>query len=166
MNTKAPIGMINIVHNGKVVVFDPSEFWDMSDLEGDPRGTYATAMEQFGRVTHWLAIIKHKQRGAENEAKAYAGRLYHSLKVEGGYMSKYRGSRPTEAAVDQAMWEDKTYREFQENISKLQEIADQLWGMQKTVQIKLDAIKATADFIKSAQIAHATELKHNAQSKP
>ncbi len=159
MNTKAPTSSINFLDNGKVIVFDPTEF-SHYDTTTDPQEQYTRAIEQYSVVTYWLSKQRKKMRAASAEFSAYAGRLYHQLKAEGGYMAKYRGTRPTEDGVKQALWEDKGYRELTQNESDLQEVCDQLWGLQKTVEHKLNALKEMCALIKANSYAAVQENRH------
>jgi len=148
MNTKAPTAIINFVHNGKAIAFDPSEFSYFGD---NPQESFELSVHQFSQAEFWLSTMKKRRRVAEQELAIYSGHLYHQLKIEGGYMAKYKGSRPTEGALQQAMWEDKTYRELSAALSELEEVVDQLWGIVKTVERKFDAVKEMCALTRSAQ---------------
>ncbi len=158
-STNAPTALINIVDNGKVVIFDPSEF-SYIDVTTDPMVQYQKAIEQYGQASYWLSKQRKRLRAAQAEFSAYSGRLYHQLKAEGGYLSKYRGTRCTEDGVKQALWEDKGYRELTQNEYDLQEVCDQLWGLQKTVEHKLYALKEMCTMIKANRYAEGQENRH------
>jgi hypothetical protein len=147
MYTKAPTSIINFVHNGKAIAFDPSEYQYFGD---SPRESFEVAIAQYSVAAFWLSTMKKRLRVAEQEIAIYAGRLYHQLKIEGGYQAKYKGSRPTEVSLQQAMWDDKTYRELSNSLSELEEIVDHLWGLQKTVERKFEAIKEICSLTRAA----------------
>jgi hypothetical protein len=148
MQTKAPTSIINFVHNGKAVSFDPSEFQHFGD---NPQDSFELAIHQYSVSAFWLATMRKRRRVAEQEVLVYTGRLYHSLKIDGGYQAKYKGSRPTEESLKQAIWDDKTYRELSNTLSELDEIIDQLWGLQRTVERKFDAIKEICALTRAAR---------------
>jgi hypothetical protein len=148
MYTKTPTAIINFVHNGKAISFDPTEYQAFGD---NPQESFELAIRQYSVSAFWLATMRKRKRVAEQEICVYTGRLYHALKIDGGYQAKYKGSRPTEESLKQAIWDDKTYRELSSNLSELEEIVDQLWGLQKTVERKLEAVKEICALTRSAR---------------
>jgi hypothetical protein len=146
--TKAPTSIINFVHNGKAIAFDPSEYQYFGE---NPQESFEAAIKQYSVSAFWLSTMRKRKRVAEQEICVYAGRLYHQLKIDGGYAAKYKGSRPTEESLKQAIWDDKTYRELSSTLSDLEEIVDQLWGVQRTVERKFEAIKEICALTRSAQ---------------
>jgi hypothetical protein len=147
VNTRTPTSVINFVHNGRAIAFDPSEYQYFGD---NPQESFELAIRQYSVAAFWLATMKKRKRIAEQEIAIYAGRLYHQLKVEGGYAAKYKGSRPTEESLKQAIWDDRTYRELAMNLSELEELVDQLWGIQKTAERKFEAVKEICALTRSA----------------
>jgi len=154
-NTKAPTSIINFVHNGRAISFDPSEYQYFGD---NLQESFELAINQYSIAQFWLTTMRKRRRVAEQELAIYSGRLYHSLKIEGGYMAKYKGSRPTEGALQQAMWEDKTYRELTATLSELEELVDHLWALVKTVERKFDAVKEICALTRAANYKSKIEM--------
>jgi hypothetical protein len=151
MNVTTPTFVINFVYNGRAIAFDPSEYQYFGD---NPQESFELAIRQYSVATFWLATMKKRHRVAQQELSVYSGRLYHQLKIEGGYAAKYKGARPTEESLRQAIWDDRTYRELMTTVSELEEIVDQLWGVVRTADRKLDAVKEICALTRSAQYSN------------
>jgi hypothetical protein len=92
MNVTTPTFVINFVHNGRAIAFDPSEYQYFGD---NPQESFELTIRQYSVASFWLATMKKRKRVADQELAAYSGRLYHQLKIEGGYAAKYKGSGMT-----------------------------------------------------------------------
>ena len=155
MNTQAPTSVINFVHNGKAISFDPAEFQYFGD---NPHESFELTVHQYSVSAFWLSTMRKRKRVADRELAIYGGRLYHQLKIEGGYAAKYKGARPSEESLQRAMWEDRIYRELSENLSELEEVVDQLWGLQRTVERKFEALKEMCALTRSARYKSGVEM--------
>jgi hypothetical protein len=161
--TQAPLGLITFLHEGKAITLDPEEF---SSYEGEQVAEeLSLAVRQFETTAYWLSKIRKRKEDAIREKEELAAKLYNSLKLQGGYVNKYHGVRPTEDALQYAISEDKTYQQLAANVTVLAEISDQLWGMQKSVTMKFEAIKEIISLIKSnrQQAEKAERMNHNAE---
>jgi hypothetical protein len=161
--TSASTAVINFIHDEKIVAFDPADFrFSPKDKEDLVEGLQ-NAVDQYSLTAYWLATMRKRKNDAERERDEYRAKLYHHLKVEGGYAEKYRGARPTEDGLNAAILDDKTYRQLSANYDRIGEIVDHLWGLQKTVERKYEAIKETCSLIRSNRHAEARE-EHMAQN--
>ena len=131
-----------------MVNFDPQEFstWDSDNLVGSMQ----EALQQYSLAAFWLSAMRKRKADAEHEKNIYVGRLYHHLKHEGGYATKYRGGRPTEDGLDHALFEDKSHQKLIENINTLDGIVDQLWGLQKTAERKFEILKEISSMYRAS----------------
>jgi hypothetical protein len=149
-----PLGIINFIHEGKNISFNPLEFSHFSD---DIREAFAEALHQSATVGYWWAIMARRHKEAERELEAYRGKLYHILKAEGHYAEKYHGLRATEHGLEHAMATDKTYREETETLDRLKEIVDQLGNLYRLVEKKHDVLKNMAYLLSANQRAENLE---------
>lgn len=147
--TYAPLGIINFIHEGKNITFNPLELAQYPD---DLREAFSEALVQCATVGYWLAIMQRRQRDADRELEAYQGKLYHSLKV-GDYADKYHGIRPTDHGLEHAIATDKTYIEMAATAERLKEIADQLWNLNRVLERKHDVLKNLAYLLSTNQRA-------------
>src|ERR1700745_1373405 len=101
-NTRAvpPMGIINFIHEGKNVSFNPLELANFPD---DIRQAFTEALVQSATVGYWWALMSRRFKDATRELAAYQGKLYHSLKADGAYSDKYHGLRATEHGLEHAM---------------------------------------------------------------
>jgi hypothetical protein len=158
--TYAPLGIINFIHEGKNISFNPLELAKYPD---DLREAFAESLVQCATVGYWLAIMQRRHRDAERELEAYRGKLYHSLKV-GDYAEKYHGVRPTEHGLEHSIQTDKTFIEQSATNERLKEIVDQLWNLQRLMDRKHDALKNLAYLLSANQRAEQLEEKFRQDS--
>lgn len=154
--TFAPLGIINFIHEGKNITFNPLELAKYPD---DLREAFSESLVQCATVGYWLAIMQRRQRDAARELEAFQGKLYHSLKTEGVYAEKYHGARPTEHGLEHAIVTDKTYIELAATHERLKEVADQLWNLNRLLERKHDILKNLAYFLSANQRADQLEEK-------
>ena len=152
--TYAPLGIINFIHEGKNISFNPLELARYPDniLEA-----YAESLIQCATVGYWLALMQGRHKDVDRELEAYRGRLYHSLKVEGRYAEKYHGARPTEHGLEHAIVTDRTYLEQAEISNRLKEIVDQLWNLNRLLERKHDILKSISFMLSDKQRAEHLE---------
>src|SRR5580692_253125 len=113
--TQAPLSVITFLHEGKAITLDPEEF--STHGEDDLAGELSLAVRQFEVTAFWLSKIRKRKDDAIHEKEELAAKLYNSLKLQGGYVNKYHGVRPTEDALQYAINEDKTYRQLVANVT-------------------------------------------------
>ena len=153
--TYAPLGIINFIHEGKNISFNPLE---MAKYPDDLREAFAESLVQCATVGYWLAIMTRRYRDSTRELESYRGKLYHSLKI-GEYIERYHGARPTEHGLEHAIVTDKTFIEQSATNERLKEIADQLWNLQRLMDRKHDVLKNLAYLLSANQRAEALEEK-------
>jgi hypothetical protein len=154
--TFAPLGIINFIHEGKNITFNPLELAKYPD---DLREAFSESLVQCATVGYWLAIMQRRQRDASRELEAFQGKLYHSLKTEGVYGEKYHGARPTEHGLEHAIVTDKTYLELASTAERLKEVSDQLWNLQRVLERKHEVLKHLAYFLSANQRSEHLEDK-------
>jgi hypothetical protein len=149
-----PMGIINFLHEGKNVSFNPLE---MARFPDDIRAAFAETLIQSATVGYWWALMNRRYKEAERELDAYRGKLYHSLKAEGNYGEKYHGLRATEHGLEHAMATDKTFIEESATLDRLREIVDQLWNLHRLLEKKHDTLKNMAYLMSASQRADNLE---------
>jgi hypothetical protein len=156
-----PMGIINFIHEGKNISFNPLELAHYPD---DIRQAFSEALVQSATVSYWWSLMSRRYKDALRELDAYRGKLYHSLKAEGNYGEKYRGLRPTEHGLEHAMATDKTYLEESASLDRLREIVDQLWNLQRLLERKHDVLKNIAYLLSASQRSDNLEEKFRRES--
>jgi len=149
-----PLGIINFIHEGKNISFNPLEYARFPD---DIREAFAEMLHQSATVSYWWAIMQRRLKDAERELEAYQGKLYHTLKAEGVYAEKYHGLRASEHGLEHAMASDKTYQEEAATLDRLKEIVDQLWSLSRLIDKKHDVLKNMAYLLSANQRAENLE---------
>lgn len=135
-----PLGIINFIHEGRNVSFNPLELANYPD---DIRQAFSEALVQSATVGYWWALMSRRYKDAVRELAAYQGKLYHSLKTQ-LYSDKYNGLRATEHGLEHAMSTDKTNIEESANLDRLKEIVDQLYNLHRLLERKHDTLKNVA----------------------
>lgn len=147
-NTNTSI--ISFIHEKKMISFDPVEFFDLQDEASFYEG-YRQALKQFAETAFWLTVQRKRKNDAEQELEVYSARLYHQLKIEGEYAHKYKGAKPTEDALKNAISEDKHHQDLVANLNSCTEIVDHLWSLQKTVEKKFSVMADLSSHYRNAQ---------------
>jgi hypothetical protein len=149
-----PLGIINFIHEGKNISFNPLELARYPD---DIRQAFSEALMQSATVGYWWVLMQRRYRDAVRELDDYQGKLYHSLKAEGNYGEKYHGLRATEHGLEHAMATDRTYLEEAANLDRLKEIVDQLSNLFRLLERKHDVLKNIAYLLSAHQRAESLE---------
>lgn len=157
----APLGIINFIHEGKNISFNPLELARYPD---DILVGFSESLVQCAMIGYWLALMQRRYKDALRELDAYRGKLYHTLKAEGGYGEKYHGVRPTEHGLEHAIATDKTHIEQAAVIDRIKEVVDQLWNLNRLLERKHDVLKSMAIMLNTNQRSELLEEQYRKES--
>jgi hypothetical protein len=156
-----PVGIINFIHEGKNITFNPLE---MADYPDDIREAFRESLVQSATVGYWWSVMQRRQKDATRELAAYQGKLYHLLKAEGQYGERYHGLRPSEHGLEHAMATDKTILEESASIDRIKEVVDQLFYLYRVLEKKHDVLKNMAYLLSANQRAELLEEQYRRET--
>jgi hypothetical protein len=133
-----PVGNISFIHEGKHITFNPMEIARTPDHYDEALNQ---VLEQTASVGYWLSVLQKKYKDAVRERDIYKGTLYHQLKAEGLYATKYRGVRPTEDGLEHSIRTDQAYNELDEEVDQVKEKVDQLWNLARILERKHEILQ-------------------------